>query len=160
MNEDLLASKYVFVDFDGTLCEYRYFGHVSGKTVDPDGRSLGGQCLKELLFDTYDEVRPLKTMQEILKKLDPDKIYVLGAIVTSNEINTKVKWLRKHYPYIKEENMIFVADLDIKIDVLKEYKKKLNINFEDMAFVDDKITTIRHAEEQGIPSYHITSFVN
>lgn len=160
MNIKLLKDKYVFVDFDGTLCEYRYYGHLSGKTIEPTGVNLGGQTLNELLFNSYDSVRPLKTMQKLLRKLDPNKIYVLGAIVTYNEIKTKIKWLKKHYPFIKEDNLIFVADLDIKTEVLQEYSKKLNVKFEDIIFIDDKLDVLRNAEEQGIPSYHITSFVD
>lgn len=160
MNIKLLKDKYVFVDFDGTLCEYRYYGHLSGKTINPTDVNVGGQTLNELLFNSYDSIRPLKTMQQLLKQLDPNKIYILGAIVTYNEIKTKIKWLKKYYPFIKEENLVFVADLDIKTEVLKEYSKKLNIKLEDMAFIDDKLEALRNAEEQGIPAYHITSFVD
>ncbi len=160
MDSKLLKNKYIFVDFDGTLCEYRYFGHLSGKSVNPNGQSFGGQSLDELLFETYDSVRPLKTMQKLLSQVDASKIYVLGAIITYNEIKTKLKWLKKHYPFIHEENMIFVADLNIKTEVIKAYSKKLNLNFKDLIFIDDKLDALRDAEEQGIPAYHITSFVD
>lgn len=159
MNLEFLKDKYVFVDFDGTLCEYRYFGHVSGKTINPNSKAFGGQTLNELLFESYDDVRPLKTMQNLLKPLDPNKIYVLGAIITYNEIKTKVHWLKKYYPFIKQENLIFVADLDIKTDVLKEYSKKLDVNLKDIVFIDDKLDAVRSAEENGISAYHITSFI-
>lgn len=158
MNLELLNDKYIFIDFDGTLCEYRYFGHLSGKTAD-DVQYFGGQSLEELLFENYEKVRPLKTMQNLLKHIDNEKIYVLGAIVTYNEIKTKIKWLKKHFPFIKEEHLIFVADLNIKTDVLKLYSKKLNIPYGEMIFIDDKLDSLRNAEEQGIPSYHITSFM-
>ncbi len=160
MNGDILKDKYIFVDFDGTLCEYRYYGHLSGRTIQPSLVDFGGQTLEELLFKTYDSVRPLKTMQKLLEGVeDSSRIYVLGAIVTYNEIKTKIKWLKKHYPFIKEENLIFVADFDIKTEVLLEYKKHLKIDFKDMVFIDDKLPALRKAEEQGIPAYHITSFV-
>jgi hypothetical protein len=42
---DILKDKYVFWDIDGTLSEYRFNNHVNG------GDGLGGQSLKELLFD-------------------------------------------------------------------------------------------------------------
>ena len=159
MNFELLKNKTVFIDFDGTLCEYRYFNHLSGKSVDPNDKGYGGQSLSELLFKNYDDVRPLKTMQKLLADVNPDKIYILGAIITYNEIKTKLIWLKKHFPFIKESNIIFVADLNIKAEVLKEYSKKLKINYEDMIFIDDNLGTLREVEEQGIPAYHITSFV-
>ena len=159
MNFSFLKNKYIFVDLDGTLCEYRYYGRVSGKTSDKNSPIVAGHTLSELLFDTYDAVRPLKTMQNILSQVDPNKLYVLGACITFNEVKSKEVWLKKHYPFIKPENYIFVADLDIKNEVLKLYSKKLGIKYKDMVFIDDKHASIRKAEEDGIPSYHISSFI-
>lgn len=159
MKFDFLKNKYIFVDLDGTLCEYRYNNRVSGKTLDKNSPIVAGHTLSELLFEGYENVRPLKTMQNILSTVDPNKLYVLGACITFNEVKSKEIWLKKHYPYIKPENYIFVADLDIKVEVLKLYKSHLNIKFSEMVFIDDKHSAVRAAEEAGIASYHISSFI-
>lgn len=157
---DSLKNKHIFLDFDGTLVEYRYNGHVSGNTVDPNGKRLGGQSLNEVLFgNCFYTARPLETMKEVLKDADYNKVYILGAFITYNEVKQKIKWLSEHYPLIKEENMFFVADLDLKPDVLKEFSKEKNVSLSDMVFIDDSHAHIRKTEEAGILSYHITSFM-
>ena len=151
---DKLKGKYVFFDLDGTLSEYRYNDHVSGRN------DWGGQTFEELFFgDVFVSNSPLKTMVELIKELDSDKVFVLGAITTNHEIDEKYIWLEKHYPAIKRENIIFVADSSLKLVAIEQYAKKLNIKKEDIVFVDDKHITIRQVEETGYTAYHITSFM-
>lgn len=151
---DKLKEKYVFFDLDGTLSEYRFNDHVSGRT------EIGGQTFEELFFgDVFVSNRPLKTMVELINKLDPDKVFVLGAITTNHEIDEKYIWLEKYYPSIKRENIIFVADSSLKLIAIEQYVKKLNIKKENVVFVDDKHETIRQVEEAGYIAYHITSFM-
>lgn len=160
MKADFLKNKYVFVDLDGTLCEYRYNNHIGGKTVDPNFKHEWSQTLEEFLFtETYKSVRPLKTMQKILSKLDPEKIYIISALITSHEVFQKIEWLNKHYPFIKKENMIFLADLHLKTEVLQEYAKHLNVPENQIVFIDDTLQYLRDAEACGFNAYHITSFV-
>ena len=159
--KNIFKDKYVFVDFDGTLCEYRYDGHVSGKVADPESEHDWGQSMRELLFgDTFLKARPLKTMQKALSKCDPDKLYILGAIITKNEIDQKLIWLKKHYPQINEKNMFFLADLNLKVETLKLFCKEKNVKPEDVVFIDDTHSYLRRAEEEGFNAYHITSFVD
>lgn len=102
-------------------------------------------------------------MIDLISKLDSNKVYILGAIVTNNEINQKYEWLSKYYPMIKKENIIFVAcdsKTPLKLVALEEYIKKLGINKDDVVFIDDTHATIRTVEEAGIKAYHITSFVD
>ena len=47
-------------------------------------------------------------MQKIIENLDSDKIFILGAVVTNNEIEQKYKLLNENYPKIKRENMFFI----------------------------------------------------
>lgn len=97
-------------------------------------------------------------MQDIISKLDSDKIFVLGTIVTNNEINWKYKWLKENYPNIKRENIIFISSTMLKPDVIIEYSKKMNVSLENMVFVDDRLDVLRKAEENGIIAYHSSSF--
>ena len=93
-----LKDKYVFFDVDGTLSEYRF----NDKLYEGGCYDLGCQSLDNLLFgDLFYHARPLKTMQRLINNLDPNKAFILGTIVTNNEINQKYKWLNENYPNIK-----------------------------------------------------------
>lgn len=151
-----LKGKYVFFDVDGTLSEYRFKDKLySGKCPE-----LGCQSLEDLLFsDLFYKSRPLKTMQNIVSNLESDKIFVLGTIVTNNEVNQKYKWLEENYPNIKKENIIFISSTMLKPDVILKYSKKLKVNLQDIVFVDDRLDVLRKAEELGITAYHPSSFM-
>ncbi|MEE0699471.1 MAG: HAD family hydrolase [Bacilli bacterium] len=150
-----LKDKYVFFDVDGTLSEYRY------KDILYGGRcpELGCQSLEDLLFgNLFYRARPLKTMQNIIKNLDSDKIFILGAVTTNNEIEQKYQWLEENYPSIKKENIFFICSTMLKPEVITEYSKHFNIPLNKMVFVDDRLDVLRKAEESGITAYHPSSF--
>ncbi len=151
-----LKEKYVFFDVDGTLSEYRF----NDKLYSGGCPELGCQSLEDLLFSNlFANARPLKNMQNIISQLDSDKVFILGTIVTNNEINQKYKWLEENYPNIKKENIIFISSTMMKPNVIIEYAKKLDINLQDTVFVDDRLDVLRKAEELGITAYHPSSFV-
>ena len=151
-----LKEKYVFFDVDGTLSEYRF----NDKLYSGGCPELGCQTLEDLLFSNlFANARPLKNMQSIISQLNSDKIFVLGTIVTNNEINQKYKWLEENYPNIKKENIIFISSTMMKPNVIIEYAKKLDINLQDTVFVDDRLDVLRKAEDLGITAYHPSSFV-
>ncbi len=83
-----LKDSYIFFDIDGTLSEYRYNDKVySGLCPE-----LGCQKLEDLLFsDLFYQARPLKTMQQIISQLNPKNVFILGTIVTNNEIEQKYR---------------------------------------------------------------------
>lgn len=151
-----LKEKYIFFDVDGTLSEYRY----NDKLYSGACPELGCQTLEDLLFSNlFSKVRPLKTMQKIVSNLDSNKVFVLGTIVTNNEIEQKYSWLKKNYSTIKKENICFISNTMLKPEVIIEYCKHLNIKKEDVVFVDDRLDILRKAEELGITSYHPSSFM-
>ncbi|MCL2085748.1 hypothetical protein FWH09_02335 [Candidatus Saccharibacteria bacterium] len=150
-----IKGRIVFLDLDGTLSEYRYNNHISGG----DGRR--GQTFEELFFgDVFINSRPLETMVDVVRELDPSRIYVLGAITTNHEIDEKYKWLEKYYPSIKRENVIFIAGSDLKLVAIQQYMNRLGVSKEDIVFIDDKHSTLREVEDAGFTSYHMTSFVD
>ena len=97
-------------------------------------------------------------MQKIISQLDSNKIFILGTVVTNNEVNQKYIWLEKNFPEFKKENIIFISSTMLKPEVILEFTKKYNINLKDVAFIDDRMDVIRKAEELGITSYHPSSF--
>ena len=152
---DNLKEKYVFFDIDGTLSEYRYNNQLyAGRRPE-----LGCQSLNELLFSNlFLNARPLKTMQNIISNLNSEKVFILGTVVTNNEINQKYEWLGENYPNIKKENVIFINSTMLKPNVIIEYAKELNIDIKDTIFVDDRLDVLRKAEELGITAFHPSSF--
>lgn len=151
-----LKEKYIFFDVDGTLSEYRY----NDKLYSGACPELGCQTLEDLLFSNlFSKARPLKTMQKIVSNLDSNKVFILGTIVTNNEIEQKYSWLKKNYSTIKKENICFISNTMLKPEVIIEYCKHLNIKKEDVVFVDDRLDILRKAEELGITSYHPSSFM-
>lgn len=151
-----LKDKYVFFDVDGTLSEYRYNDQLyGGRTPE-----LGCQNLEDLMFsDLFYKARPLKTMQKIIEKLDSNNIFIMGTIVTNNEIEQKYKWLSKNYPNIKRENIYFISSTMLKPEAIIECARHHKILLEDLVFVDDRLDVLRKAEEMGITSYHPSSFM-
>ena len=151
-----LKDKYVFFDVDGTLSEYRY----NDKLYSGGCPELGCQTLEDLLFSNlFSKARPLKTMQKIVSNLDSNRVFVLGTIVTNNEIEQKYTWLKENYPNIKHENICFISSTMLKPEVILEYSKHLNINKEEVVFIDDRLDVLRKAEELGITAYHPSSFM-
>lgn len=149
-----LKNKAVFFDLDGTLAEFRFLDMVGPE-------NFSGDFLYEFAFGKiYDNVRPLATMQEVVKELDSDKVYVLGAITLNSEIEEKYVWLAKHYPSIKRENILFVNCAEMKVELLESYRRKLNLEYQDMVFVDDMHKTIQVVEERGFRAYHPSSFID
>ena len=150
-----LKEKYVFFDVDGTLSEYRYDDKLYGGGCS----LLGCQSLEDLLFNNlFYKARPLKTMQNIIEKLDSDKIFILGTVTTNTEIDQKYLWLNKYFPNIKRENIFFICSTMLKPEVIVEYCKHYNLDIKDVVFVDDRIDVLRKAEEMGITAYHPSSF--
>lgn len=47
-----------------------------------------------------------------------------------------------------------------KADTILQYCKEYNIDLKDVVFVDDVIPFLREAEQKGIKSFHISSFLD
>lgn len=125
---DKLHNKYIFFDIDDTLAEYRYADKLYGSRCG----ELGCQSLENLLFgNLFIKARPLKTMQKIISKLDNSRVFIIGTIVTNNEMKQKYEWLKTNYPDIKKDNIIFVSSTMLKPDIILEYAKHYNIEVKD-----------------------------
>lgn len=85
-----LRNKYVYVDIDGTLAEYRFNNHVSAK----DG-TTNGQTREEIENHIFLHSRPLKSIIKTLKRAKHDGIWICGAIISTVELQDKIVWLKK-----------------------------------------------------------------
>lgn len=148
-------NKKIFVDFDGTMCEYRYNDHVYG---DDD---LYGQTIEEVLFDdVFINARPLETTKKFLENFDFKNIYILGLVLTKQEIDQKMEWLKINYPKLKKENVFFITKPIEKYQVLEEFCKHNKLQKESIVLIDDSLDNLRKAEKTGFGAYHITSLVD
>lgn len=64
-----LKNKYIYVDIDGTIAEYRFNNHVNAK----DG-TTNGQTMKEIENHIFLYSRPLKTVIQTLKRAKKEGI--------------------------------------------------------------------------------------
>lgn len=138
--------KYVFWDVDGVLAPFRFddcvwFTHES--------------VLNKDLFRLRE---PSRFMQKVVRFDESKKDIVLGHCRADKEIDDKNVWLDNFYPSITER--IFIPDTWSKADIILDYCKKYHINLDDVIFIDDTHSIIQEAEQRGIKSYHISSFMD
>ena len=67
-------------------------------------------------------------------------------------------WLDKYYPNITERILTF--ENIPKYESILAYCKNKNISLKDCIFIDDVLAHLRKAEQMGIKSYHISSFLD
>lgn len=152
-----LIDKIVIVDFDGTLTTYR---STEDKAHTNSENYIG------MHIDGYDTVwkytRPLKTMQNLLSKLDRDRLYVLSQTDTSFEEKNKNRFIANNYPFIKQDNIIYVGRTNYKKTVV-EYMFKHGyfgtFDKKSIVIIEDSIEVISQLEDAGYRCYHISSFI-
>lgn len=86
-----LKNKYIYVDIDGTIAEYRFNNHVNAK----DG-TTNGQTMKEIENHIFLYSRPLKTVIQTLKRAKKEGIWICGAIISPVELLDKIVWLEEN----------------------------------------------------------------
>lgn len=147
-----LKNKFVFFDFDGTLCEHRY---------EDVAQPSDDVWLKKMLFESeiYQTVRPIKTMQNVLNKIPVDNVFVLGVVTTNKEIEQKYIWLKNNFPQIKHENVFFINKMKNKVETLKCFCEVKNINKKDVMMIDDMHSVLIDCEQEGFCAYHPSSFM-
>lgn len=177
-----LKNKYVYVDIDGTLAEYRFNNHVSAK----DG-TTNGQTMEEIENHIFLHSRPLRTVIKTLKRAKKRGIWICGAVISPVELEDKAVWLAKNCKGIEFNGRFwFVPDaywdtfLDYfhcnknECDIVTQYgtilKGSKNCiwdwitghNFHKLnktVFIDDVLSYLKYAEEKGVTAYHISSFM-
>lgn len=144
----------LFVDMDGTIVEYKVYpeGFVTYESKD--------------LFAEAEPVKIIIDKLEELNKINNLDIYILSLSKSNIIKEEKLKWLKTHIPFIKEENYIILirenGDYDSdnrKYVKSKKMKEKLDI-YDYVILLDDehKIlrTTQKELENKG-EVFHISS---
>lgn len=184
-----LKNKYIYVDIDGTLAEYRFNNHVSAK----DG-TANGQTMKEIENHIFLHSRPLKAVIKTLKKARTKNKFICGAIISPIEVMDKFEWLKTYcsginfkdyYWFVPDEywnrfSIFFMEEAGVS-NPLKEnvvwtkygyfFKGSktriwgwVSVNshhcIEDAVFIDDVLSYLKYAEKLGVTAYHVSSFID
>ena len=149
----LCQFKTIVLDFDGTLTEFKYDTNKLLPCKD-DNINEYFEC-----NNFYKNCNILKTFQFIIEELaiDTDNIYILTAS-QPNVKKHKLECIKKHFPIIKEENVIQVMNSNDKMEILKQI---YNSTKRDILFVEDTAKTLLNAEEEYdfVKGYHISSLI-
>lgn len=150
-----LEGKYVFWDIDGTLAPYRFNDHVS----DPDGTN-NGMSLKEISEHIFLTRKPSQHMIKVVYSCGARRNFIMGHCQVQQEMDDKQLWLDKHFPIIRQQDRILTFENISKADSIVEYCAGHRIDLKDVVYVDDVLAFLREAEQKGIKSYHISSFLD
>lgn len=177
-----LKGKYIFVNIDGTLAEYRFNNHVSAN----DGTG-NGQTMEEIENHIFLKSRPLKSVIKTLEKAKYNGIWICGALASPVELIDKIEWLKKECEHIEfngefwwvpeeywkdfceyfhtkeEENYMNTMYGQIhrgsKNDTWNWIKEHNLMGLDNTVFIDDRLEYVKYAEEHGVTAYHISSFI-
>ncbi len=145
--------KYIFWDIDGTLAAYRYNGHVG----DPDGTN-NGMSLSEINQGIFLNRKPSRFMQNVVKTAGAKQNIIMSHAQNDREIKDKTLWVERHYPMMSEK-LITYENIP-KYETIIKFCNENKIDLKDVIFVDDVLRILRETERHGIPSYHISSFLD
>lgn len=134
-----MKSKYVFVDYEGTLSE-KAKGH---------GRKGGANLNDQLFSNVYKNLPKIDKVYNYLVEFDPKNIYVVGTIETNKEIEQKYRWIKRNYPFIIKKNIVFISEKIEKASVIDEYVLEGVISKKEVLFIDDKDSHLDIAKEHG-----------
>lgn len=118
-----LKGKDLYLDIDGTLAEYRFNGHVSA-----NDDTINGMTMEEIKDHVFLHSRPLKSVIKTIKKAEPHRIYILGALVSPIELVDKISWLKDNCQDIKFDSMYWYVSEEYWKDFL-DYFDNCNIEY-------------------------------
>ena len=135
---------YVF-DVDGTLTDFNY-----------SIRAFWSPTEKPV---SYDNVRPLKTMQKLISKLDRDKVFVCSRVTIEGESEAKERFLIKNFN-IKLDNIYFVRENEWKVEILKEIQKRTKVEDELLLMIDDSTEVLYNVlTNTNYSNLHVSYFI-
>ena len=155
---DLKDSVIVF-DMDGVLSKFD-FGDLGIKIV-PEHE----WAKMNMMEDMYKYVQKTRLFDELIDTKNLMDMYVLSQTLSSFEQNNKINFLERNYPNIREDNIIFVGDTNIKIDILKGLREILDNTGKadvDLVIIEDSLSVLLDVTELNNPKikcYMISDFI-
>ena len=130
----------VVMDVDGVLAPYE-FSELSHSMTD----------------DEWD-IRPIKLMQEFIKKKGVDKVYTCSKSPLS-EIPGKRAFIKDNYD-LPDDNIYFTLEKTEKLTVLQTLQQKLGLKPSQIAIVEDTVKTLDYIRAHSdFVTVHVSSFM-
>ena len=138
------SDDHIFVDMDGTLCNYQT------PNLDIDN------CVDFVNSKYFLYATPVPHIISLIKKLKDEgkKIYILTACPNIISWKEKLVWCSKHVPFIDQEDILFVGNKTYKHVFLKHFALSKKINYKDILLIDDNYETIKNTFKLGMNSIH------
>lgn len=145
--EEILKNKntiYVF-DVDGTLTDFNYATRSFwNPTMDPV---------------SYDNVRPLKTMQKLISSLDKNKVFICSRATLKGEPEAKAKFLLENFD-LRLDHIYFVRENIEKIDVLKNIQDITQVEDELILLIEDSTDVLHNVlVNTNYSNMHVSYFI-
>ena len=177
-NADRLGAFDIYVfDFDGVLVPHR--GSIHHVNIDEKEHML------RFIRDANPGYlyKPCKNLQNFIKTLDPQQIYVLGAVANSFESHLKEAFIQTFYPEVPATHIIWVDTLENKVRVmaamydtwertgryfpyLNRYRKaedhgytSIAVTRKSICMIDDSFLVLKDFEDQGFSTLHNSEFL-
>lgn len=141
-----LVNDIVVFDMDGVLSKYE-FGEEKIKIMD-----LKDWVRMNMKRDMYFHTPKTTLFDELIDEKNPLTVFVLSVAGSSFEQHGKLHFLERNYPFIEQDNVIFVADKSLKVAVMEE----MRLAFDNMGKQDTRLVLIEDnvSVMQDIESLH------
>lgn len=140
-------SRYVFIDMDGTICD---FG-------DNDGNCLREEFPKDYFLNK----KPIKlAIENIRKEFKDDFLYILSCSPSTASTTEKNLWLNKNFPEIPEYCRVFIPyPGGDKVSMINQFINHYKLNPKDVVYIDDSVVMLKRMNRLGILCYHSSHFM-
>jgi hypothetical protein len=107
-------------------------------------------------YDPYESIVPSKTLQDLIKHLGTENVWVCSRVSSKREQDIKIKFCKEKYG-IPEDHVKFVTEKLEKLIVIQQLKPK----DAEIICVEDSIDTLDYIQEHDskIHTVHISSFL-
>lgn len=158
MKLNKLNNNVLVFDVDGTLVRYN-FPTLGVKCFEPhEWIQLNA---RDNMYKHYIEKTNL--FDEVIAN-NLEHVYTLSAALTSYEQNNKIEFINSTWK-IEKEHILFVSELQYKIDMLKILRDKYNSkgdSTKDIILIEDDSSVMMQIEQarlHGIHCYLVSDFV-
>ena len=108
---------------------------------------------------SYDNVRPLKTMQKLISSLDKNKVFICSRATLKGEPEAKAKFLLENFD-LRLDHIYFVRENIEKIDVLKNIQDITQVEDELILLIEDSTDVLYNVlVNTNYSNMHVSYFI-
>lgn len=108
---------------------------------------------------SYDNVRPLKTMQKLISSLDKDKVFICSRATLKGEPEAKSTFLLENFD-LRPDHIYFVKENIDKIDVLKNIQDIKKVEDELILLIEDSTDVLYNVlVNTNYSNMHVSYFI-